>query len=263
MQSNNSKNKLLINADLHCHTIKSFDAFTSPKELLKACIIKKINLIAITEHDLINKVNKKLFLEKGINIIDGCEYTTDKGAHIIGLFVKNNLIGGNYREVISHIKNQSGLVLIPHPFKKKSGIFRVYENYNYILDNADFIELYNGGYHNTEKEKLEIINLSKRFNIRMLANSDSHKVQQVGYYINQFNVKKDLGLRDLLTISKPNLLADENFRNSPRNLSKIQNIQKYQDLISNLPFKLKRYIKILLYILSIKKIHKPSYIKLK
>ena len=115
MQSNNS-NKLLINADLHCHTVRSFDAFTSPKELLKACL-KKINLIAITEHDLINKVNKN-FLEKGIKIIDGCEYTTDKGAHIIGLFVKNNFIGGNYREVISHIKNQSGLVLIPHPFKK-------------------------------------------------------------------------------------------------------------------------------------------------
>lgn len=263
MQSNNTKNKTLINADLHCHTFKSYDGFTSPKELLKACLIKKINLIAITEHDKTNIISKKKFLKKGITVIDGCEYTTDKGAHIIGLFVKNNLIGGNYREVIKHIKNQSGLVMIPHPFKKKSGIFDLYKNYEYILENSDIIELYNGGYKNTYSEKQKIITLSKKFKLKMVANSDSHKIEHFGYYINQFKVKNDLDLRDLLRNKEAELMVDKNFKRRPRKLNNYQLNENYQRIVLNTPFSIKRFLKIILYNFSNKKLHFPKYIKIK
>tara|TARA_B100002019_G_scaffold263708_1_gene251952 strand:+ start:826 stop:1617 length:792 start_codon:yes stop_codon:yes gene_type:complete len=261
MQPNNSKNQMIL-ADLHCHTVKSYDAFTTNRELLNACIVKGINLIAITEHDLVNKIQKKDFHKNGINVIDGCEYTTNRGAHIIGLFVNKPIKNANYKEIIEHIKNQAGIVLIPHPFKKGSGVCAIYKDPSYILSNSDMIELYNGGYKNSKFEEKEILSFSRKYNINLLANSDSHKVDQIGYYVNYFKSTQDIDLKSLLLNNKPELFIDKSSKKAPRNPSIIQKNKNYQSIIIKVPFFIKRFIKFILYLFSKRKPFIPSYSKL-
>ncbi len=181
MKNNLKKKDFFLRADLHCHTHLSFDGFTTSDELLRACKIKKINTIAITDHDLICKINKHKFRKNNVFLIDGCEFTTDKGAHIIGLFVRNLISNGTYKEVIEHIKKENGIILIPHPFKPKSGVCKVYKSPFYIFEKADFIELFNGGYMNSNYEKKKIFEIAKKYNLKLIANSDSHKINQFRY----------------------------------------------------------------------------------
>ena len=47
--------------DLHNHSSYSYDGFSSEKEIINACKIRKINAIAITEHDEICKLNYETF----------------------------------------------------------------------------------------------------------------------------------------------------------------------------------------------------------
>ena len=259
MQSNNSENKTILNADFHCHTFKSFDGFTTPNEILKACILKKINCVAITEHDRINKLNKFKFNKYGIEIIDGCEYTTNKGAHIIGLFVSTPIHRGSCKEVIEHIQNQNGIVLIPHPFKKKSGVCSIYKDPSFILKNSNMIELYNGGYSNTKEEMRKILEYKEKYDLKIVANSDSHKINQFGYYINQFTLQKNTDLKNNLKSKQPELFFDSNYKSPPRKIYKFQQNKSYQKYILKIPFIIKRYIKLITYLLSFKRIATPSY----
>jgi len=48
-------------------------------------------------------------------VIVGSEISTERG-EIIGLFLKEEIKPGNVQEVISEIKEQNGIIVIPHPF---------------------------------------------------------------------------------------------------------------------------------------------------
>ena len=254
--------EFIVRADLHCHTRASFDGFTTSKELLKACIIKNINAVAITEHDLINRINKIDFINHGIYIIDGCEYTTNKGAHIIGLFVNSLIANGSSDEVIEHIKSQDGLVLIPHPFKPGSGVCAIYEDPSSILEKSDLIELFNGGYKINELEKKNIYNLSNTFKLKLVANSDSHKINQFGYYSTVFKTGNYKDIKSIIKNCDSELYIDSLILSSPRSVSKYQLSPLYQFLIRNSPIKFRRFLKILQYIFRKRVISRPRYTKI-
>ena len=86
--------------DLHNHTYKSHDGFSTDKQIISACKKKGINAIAITEHDVPCRSNSKLYKENDIELIKGCEFTTNNGAHIIGLFISDRNLLDNSREGI-------------------------------------------------------------------------------------------------------------------------------------------------------------------
>lgn len=244
MQSNSSAIKNHLIADLHCHTRKSFDGFTTEKELLNVCITKKIDIIAITEHDLVNKIDKKTFKKNNIHIIDACEYTCSKGSHIIGLFVNNSIEKLSPHEIINSIKKDGGLVIIPHPFKPGSGVCSIYKNYKDILKKADLIELYNGGYIGNDFEKEKIRKFANEFDLGLIASSDSHKYNQIGYYVTGFRYKKDESLKEIITNKKTSLFIDTNQASPPRKTLRIQKNSIYQKLITFIPSFIKRKIKL-------------------
>ncbi|MDC0435818.1 PHP domain-containing protein, partial [Pelagibacteraceae bacterium] len=149
--------------DLHCHTKLSYDGFTTYKQILKACKKKKISAVAITEHDKLDPFIKSYFKKYGLKIITGCEFTTDQNAHIIGLFInKAEPKRNDIDTIIKHILSQNGLVLIPHPFKKETGIFKIYKNFNF-LKKCHLIELVNGGTKESEEEKKKIIFIANKY----------------------------------------------------------------------------------------------------
>ena len=101
--------------DLHTHSILSYDGGISRQEYINALNNKILDCIAITDH---NEIDFALNLYKDFpkNIIVGEEIMTNDG-EIIGLFLKK-LIPKHLSVIktIELIKEQNGLVYIPHPF---------------------------------------------------------------------------------------------------------------------------------------------------
>lgn len=78
-----------MKADLHMHTIHS-DGDLSVKALIKRAIDKKLDYIAITDHDTLKGVYEaRLYKELKINIIPGIELSTSyegESVHVLGYF---------------------------------------------------------------------------------------------------------------------------------------------------------------------------------
>jgi predicted metal-dependent phosphoesterase TrpH len=234
--------------ELHCHTIRSFDAFTTENELLNACIVHGIDVVAITEHDRIAVFNGDLFRKHNITVIPGCEFTTDLGAHIIGLFVNKTIKKGSTAlEIINHIKDEDGLILIPHPFKDTSGVCAVYKEHSFILEDSHMIELYNGGQKETNEQVSKIKKLARSFTLQMVAASDAHKVNQIGYYVTTIAGRSKGDLKDQLMNGNFELAFNSNYSKRPREINKIQSSTLYQSVIKLLPYYLKHSIKLMYY----------------
>ena len=104
-----------VRVDLHSHTMWSGDSTTTPDELLDAVVACGIDVLCITDHNAIRGA-----LEVAANlpcrVIVGEELKTHAG-EIIGLFLNERVpIGVQPREAARLIREQGGLVYIPHPF---------------------------------------------------------------------------------------------------------------------------------------------------
>jgi len=239
--------------DLHNHTSFSHDGFTSQREVIDICKKRGINAIAITEHDKTCKCDERLFSQEGIELIKGCEYTTNKGAHVIGLFISEIKSSNASKEaIISEIKDQDGLVLIPHPWKPHSGYFTKYEE-DEALEGVDLIELINGGWNSKDYQE-RIINVAKKYNLKMVSSSDSHKSSQVGLCITKIKTKNPFLLGDARKILLSVEQKDMDFLIDERALSKkgrktysFQVSPVYQFLLKFVPKVLRRFLKIAYY----------------
>lgn len=236
--------KFLI--ELHCHTFRSFDGFSTDQQLIEACQAKQIKALAITEHDVRCQVNVEAFRQQGISVIPGCEYTTDLGAHIIGLFVEQTLPVGSTRDaVFDCIAAQGGLVLLPHPWKPGSGYFTLYEP-DAHLQQVDLMELYNGGW-SAEVHQADIRQLAERYDIKLIGASDAHKAWHIGYYVAAYDYAGDMPLQQLLQSVQPEIWVDRARHKPPRALNSVQQVSLYQVLIKLFPAGLKHAIKRVLY----------------
>ena len=105
--------------ELHCHTKYSCDSLLCFLPLYLRCLWKKIDYIAITEHNnLRGAVAFEQFCkDKGnrVHVIRGEEILTTEG-EIIGLYLQNEIAKGlTPEETINQIQQQNGIVYIPHP----------------------------------------------------------------------------------------------------------------------------------------------------
>lgn len=248
---------------MHVHTSTSFDSFSKIEDLVKFAKFKNINTFAITDHDELNLHLLNKFQEKDIHIIPGCEFTTDLGAHIIGIFISGTLPAeSTINTIIQFIKKQNGLIVIPHPLKKGSGLLNVYGVNSvisrYVLENADFIELYNGGISIRESDILTIERVSQEYCLCKLSNSDSHKPWLIGNYYNEYSfVSNSDELEIELRKKTQPKLHYEYRKNVKSEIDKIfeNKYLKYiiKTTLKKIPFKLKKIFKYLLYLSKLKR----------
>ncbi len=105
-------------ADVHMHTNLG-DGWASPARVIEEAMRRELTLIAITDHDHLEGAKRvEELLQKqnsSLQMITGVEVSTRQG-HLLGLFVKKAPRPmRSVEESIEAIKEQGGLVVVPHP----------------------------------------------------------------------------------------------------------------------------------------------------
>ena len=178
--------------DLHIHTYKSSCSNLKPKKILKIAKKRKLNGIAVVDHNTIAgglKV-KKANKDKDFEVIVGAEIKTKHG-EVIGLYLKNEIKSRDFFKVIEEIRKQKGIVLIPHPFTY--GIFRKGAKSHLLKAKIDAIEAINGRCM-FKSENIKALKFAKKHNIAKTAGSDAHFASEIGkcYTIFEGNLRTAL-----------------------------------------------------------------------
>jgi predicted metal-dependent phosphoesterase TrpH len=104
-----------VRVDCHSHTMWSGDCTTTPAELASAVAAAAIDVLCITDHNAIAGA-VKLEHDLPCRVIIGEELRVGSG-EIIGLFLTERLPQGiGLLEAARRIRDQGGVVYIPHPF---------------------------------------------------------------------------------------------------------------------------------------------------
>jgi predicted metal-dependent phosphoesterase TrpH len=170
--------------DLHCHTRASFDSLANPDAVLQAAASRGLTHLAITDHDRIDAaLTARDSLPQGLTVIVGEEIKSADG-DMIALFLHNVVPPGlSAIETIAAIREQGGLVGIPHPFDARRGFGRRGTDLESIADKIDWIEAYNARvFGSSANEKAALFAVGH--NLPGVAASDSHTVLEVGVAYN-------------------------------------------------------------------------------
>src|SRR4051812_4441368 len=102
---------------MHMHSMWSGDCTTTPEELAEAVAASGIDVLCVTDHNTIAGAQRFAETgELGCRIVIGEELRTGAG-EIIGLFLSEHLpFGLSPVDAVTRIRDQGGLVYIPHPF---------------------------------------------------------------------------------------------------------------------------------------------------
>ncbi|HSL56231.1 MAG TPA: PHP domain-containing protein [Acidimicrobiales bacterium] len=104
-----------VRVDLHSHTMWSGDSTTTPEELHEAVVDSGIDVLCITDHNAIAGA-RRLAGELPCRVVVGEELRTHQG-EIIGLFLSERVpFGLSPGEAATRIRDQGGVVYVPHPF---------------------------------------------------------------------------------------------------------------------------------------------------
>lgn len=165
-----------LRIDMHMHTQASFDCLSDPRKVIATAAAKGVNRVAITNHNLLTPALEmaELFPD---TVIPGEEVKTKEGIDVIGLYIEEEIPKGTpAREVCRRVKEQGGLVYLPHPYARgKGGSGRYAEE---LAPLVDIIEVFNARLHpghlNTPGEEL-----AARWSKRRGAGSDAHMLGEV------------------------------------------------------------------------------------
>jgi hypothetical protein len=104
-----------VRVDCHSHTMHSGDCTTTPDELAECLTASAIDVLCITDHSAI-KGGVDLADRLPCRVVVGEEVKTHSG-ELIGLFLTERLPQGlPARQTAELIREQGGLVYVPHPF---------------------------------------------------------------------------------------------------------------------------------------------------
>ena len=170
-----------ILADLHMHTSYSHDCSIGVEELLDHAEAIGLGAIAVTDHNVFAGAREAAELARGrdLIVIPGEEVKTDGQGEVIGLFLSEEIPRGmSMAETIAAIRDQGGLVYMPHPFDRLHSIPDAATLQRHVPD-IDVLEVYNARLL-FDAFNDEALRFARKYNLLMGAGSDAHVLQGVG-----------------------------------------------------------------------------------
>ncbi len=163
--------------DLHIHSKYSYDGILEPKDIIKIAIKRGLDGLAITDHNTVKgALEVKKYETDDLKVIVGSEIKTERG-EIIGLFLEEEINSRDFCEVIDKIKEQNGVVVVPHPFDKLRK-----STFTPTKDDVKFIDCIEGFNSRCvfQKYNKEAINFAMKQGLKIVAGSDAHFRNEIG-----------------------------------------------------------------------------------
>ena len=185
----------MLKLDLHIHSKYSEDAIGSPKEIIKNVKKKKLDGIAITDHNTVKGGLKAVKnAPKDFIVIPGIEISTKDG-HIIALNVKEDIKRSlTVEETVEQIIDKGGTPIVPHLYRTMSGIKE--EKLKKILPKISSIEVFNSC--SVQKSNYKSANTAKKYNLGGTGGTDSHMPKYCGLAYTTFNTE-DTSIDNLIS----------------------------------------------------------------
>ena len=169
----------MLKADLHIHTLYSMDCSTSLNQIITRCLEIGINCLAIADHGNIEGALKLKEIAP-FQVIIAEEILTPFG-EIMGMFLYEGIPSRlSVEQTIQKIKEQNGLVCIPHPYDKlRLSAFNDSKELEKIMPLVDIVEVFNarslmpGSQARAQK-------LAQKFGKLASAGSDAHTAAEIG-----------------------------------------------------------------------------------
>jgi len=165
--------------DLHSHTRHSGDCFVPLEQAVAIAGQRGLTHLAITDHDSCGCARQQAGKHWPIELIFGEEVTLADGTHLIALGIADEVKSKTLGEAMQEIRAAGGFVVVPHPFKKGSGVFACGEQVKALVSQfADAIEVCNSKL--TDRENQQAFALARELGKPMTAGSDAHFGYDVG-----------------------------------------------------------------------------------
>jgi predicted metal-dependent phosphoesterase TrpH len=177
-------------ADLHAHSRGSFDSLTDPRAMVERALRLGLTHLAITDHERIEEAQRAVEVAIGlgtagadISVIVGEEVRTRDG-DLIGLYLQRAVPPGlSAAETSAAIREQGGLVGLPHPFDsfRSSGGSKagdVEASLEALAGLVDYVEGHNARAYGDANAKAAA--WAAGHGLPAVASSDAHSLLELG-----------------------------------------------------------------------------------
>jgi predicted metal-dependent phosphoesterase TrpH/glycosyltransferase involved in cell wall biosynthesis len=202
-----------ILCDLHLHTSWSHDCQVEPELLVAHAVAQGLGAIAVTDHNAFGGAlaAAEAARRTGLVVIPGEEVKSKDQGEVIGLFLSEEIPRGmSFADTVAAIREQDGVVYLPHPFDRLHSIPSSSTLRAHLAD-IDVFEVYNARLL-FEAYNDEALRFARKYNLTMGGGSDAHVLQGVGTGGLRMRAFRDrdeflLSLRTAEVLRRPRSLA--------------------------------------------------------
>jgi predicted metal-dependent phosphoesterase TrpH len=165
---------------MHTHSEYSPDSRTPLAAQAAALVAAKIDVVCATDHNTIEgALRLRELAPQGLRVIVGQEVSTRDG-EIIGLFLEKPIprdLSGE--QTIARIRDQGGIVSVPHPFSRNRMYHLRREALDRLWEQVDCIEIFNAREaFAADNRRAEAF--AKERSIPGAVGSDAHRISEIG-----------------------------------------------------------------------------------
>lgn len=182
-----------LRIDAHMHTEFSYDSEAPLDEVLARARTMRIGRLCVTDHDTIEGALRLRDLAAGDpDVVVGCEFDADDGSQVVGLDLPRMIHQPRLLDLLHAIRSEGGRVLLPHPFRRSSGVFRpeMRRSADFIddvLSLTDFVEAFNG--HDTYENNAANLAFVRERGLAGVVSSDAHRVEEIGLVFMEYEAE--------------------------------------------------------------------------
>ncbi|MFH1100922.1 MAG: PHP domain-containing protein [Methanobacteriota archaeon] len=185
----------MFKIDLHVHSQYSEDATGTPEQIIKILQKKGLHGVAFTDHNTVEGAVKATKIQvKDFLVIPGLEISTLQG-HLLALNVKEPVLRNlSVEETVERIRNLGGIPVVPHLFRRMSGIKP--DNLQKIIQKVPAMEVFNGC--SLPKTNMKTVQVARELHLGGTGGSDTHEATYAGYAYTVFETS-DLSMDTILS----------------------------------------------------------------